>query len=212
MEIVILLSQFITWGVVLVAIIWLVAIFSKFVRSVLPRLFPDYFRRSEEHMIRSVLMAYDPDWVLERLFSEHCQKFSFRKILKILADCAPHDSDVWGDGYASFFWFWILEVRPDYRRPKITRYAYVAGFFDPNLWEPLTILKSWLFQTPEEAAMCALKAMEFHPIYKLYPHQKLYESLMEQVSNGRKQRQAIKYSGRLTHQQLTQAFRRLNQR
>jgi hypothetical protein len=175
-------------GLVLIA--WLIERLSKYVRLILPRLFPDYFRRREEHIRRRVLIAYDPDWVLERLFSEYRQKFSFTAIMKILADCAPHDRDVWGDGYASFFWFWILEVRPIFRHNQLYGYAYVAGFFDPRLLEPLTILKSWLFQTPEEAAMCALKSMEFHPIYKLKPHQELYESLLEQVQKGRRKRQA----------------------
>jgi len=177
------------FGLALIAIAWLIEMLSKYAKSTLPRLFPNFFRRREELLRRRTLMSFDPDWVLERLFSTHHQKISYWDILKVYADCPPYDKEVWGDGPYGFFWFWVVAVRPVYWQNKYFYYAYVVGFFDPTLREPQTILKSWLFRTPEEATMCALKSMEFHSIYKIYPHQKLYDSLKEQVKKGRKIRQ-----------------------
>ena len=66
------------FGLALIAIAWLIEMLSKYAKSTLPRLFPNFFRRREELLRRRTLMSFDPDWVLERLFSTHHQKISYR--------------------------------------------------------------------------------------------------------------------------------------
>lgn len=153
----------------------------KFFGSVLPKLFPEFFRRRK-------LRFYNPDLVLKELLSQHPAKFSYRDIVEVLADCVPFEKEVYGNGYYSFNWHWILKLHPMVRHKDIYRYAYATGWFDPRLWEPTTALDSWLFRTPDEALKCVITAMKgWRGITK--PNQRLHDFLLTQIKDGRKTRE-----------------------
>ena len=153
----------------------------KFFGSVLPKLFPEFFRRRK-------LRFYNPDLVLKELLSQHPAKFSYRDIVEVLADCVPFEKEVYGNGYYSFNWHWILKLHPMVWDKDIYRYAYATGWFDPRLWEPTTALDSWLFRTPDEALKCVITAMKGgRGITK--PNQRLHDFLLTQIKDGRKTRE-----------------------
>jgi hypothetical protein len=133
---------------------------------------------------RSQRVSYNPDWVLRHLLLDHPQFFSRNIINKVLADCAPHDEEVYEPTF-SFTWVWVVELL---RRPDIEedcRYAYVVGWFDPRLWEPVSHLFAWFFPTPEEAAAGALTSLDTEK-GKTKPDQKLYKFLKSQLEKGEK--------------------------
>jgi len=158
--------------------------FTGFVGVVIRKLIPNIIRRHE-------LRSYDPDWVLKKLLSYHPQEFSYREIVKVLADCVPHDAvaqeqgkKLYGNDYFSFSWHWILELG----NRRINSYVYLLGWFDPRLWEPTTTLNAWLFRTPEEAVKCVITEMKVGKgITK--PDNRIHDFLMTQIKNGRKVRE-----------------------
>ena len=153
----------------------------KFFGSILPKLFPDFFRRRK-------LRFYNPDLVLKELLSQHPSKFSYPDIVEVLADCVPFEKEVYSNGHSSFDWHWILKLRPIVWHNTIYSYAYARGWFDPRLWEPTTAFDSWLFRTPDEALRCVITAMKVGKgITK--PNHSLYDFLMTQIMDGRKTRQ-----------------------
>jgi len=163
-------SSLILLAILFVTLVWILE--KKIYIEMIRKWFPDFIRRRE-------LRSFDPDWVLKELLTSHRQEFTYWEISKVLADCVPHDKEVWGSGPFHFYWFWVVELRQYKEKP----FAYVAGFFDPNLWEPLTVLKSWLFRTPEEAAKCALREMKLHNT--ITPYKKLFDFLMLQIKEGK---------------------------
>lgn len=153
----------------------------KFFGSVIPKLFPNFFRRRK-------LRFYNPDRVLKELLSQHPSKFSYPDIVEVLADCVPFEKEVYNNGHSSFDWHWILKLRPMVWHNEIHHYAYARGWFDPRLWEPTTAFDSWIFRTPDEALRCVITAMKVGKgITK--PNQRLYDFLMTQIKDGRKTRE-----------------------
>ena len=153
----------------------------KFFGSVIPKLFPNFFRRRK-------LRFYNPDRVLKELLSQYPAKFSYPDIVEVLADCVPFEKEVYSNGHSSFDWHWVLKLRPMVWDKDIYRYAYARGWFDPRLWEPTTALDSWLFRTPDEALRCVITAMKVgRGITK--SNQRLYDFLMTQIKDGKKTRE-----------------------
>jgi len=131
----------------------------------------------------SQMQSYDPDWVLRYLLQLHDQFFAPREMKRVLAYCVPHEKEVYAqDRFFSFNWFWIVELLPGFSKEIGLRFAFVAGWFDPRLWEPTTHLHVWFFSTPNEALECAITRMEVGKGY-IKPNKRLYEFLSKQLQD-----------------------------
>ena len=129
-------------------------------------------------------MKFNPNRVLRTLLSAHPQKISYWDIHEVRAECIPNEKEVWGDGYHSFFWFWVLSLIAPVREPRSFPYAFVAGFYDPGRYEARTRLRIWLFPTRAEAARCPLKEMKSDRVSKVCPGQPLSDFMMKQLRDG----------------------------
>jgi hypothetical protein len=132
----------------------------------------------------SQMKSYDPDWVLRYLLQLHPQFFAQREIKQVLASCVPHEKEVYDkDRFFSFNWYWIVELTPGHANERALRYAYVAGWFDPRLWEPTTHLQVWFFSSPNEALQCAVTPMKIGGRHTR-PNKRLYEFLSKGLQDS----------------------------
>ena len=180
--------EFIAFFLVLGSILWLLIIKSN----------PDKPTREQRLEVRawnevrrlrkdpSQMKSYDPDWVLRLLLKTHPEYFAQRDIKKVLADCIPHDETrVKQSRVVSYDWYWIVELLPDHSLENEKRFVYIVGWFDPQLWEPVTHLKAWFFLTKEDALSCAIKGLE-NGKWKREPDRRLYDFLGTQIIDGEK--------------------------
>ena len=134
----------------------------------------------------SQMKSFDPDWVLRLLLKTHPEYFAQRDIKQVLADCIPHDeARVKQDRVVSYDWYWIVELLPGLSPDNEKRFVYLVGWFDPQLWEPVTHFKAWFFSSREEALSCAITSLEDGK-WKREPDQKLYDFLKTQLKEGEK--------------------------
>jgi hypothetical protein len=143
-------------------------------------IFPDTTRQLRE------VDSFDHSQILRKLLSTYPQKFRFGDIIEVLARCYPRVKEVWGEDSYSNFWFWILMLETWPWRDQPFKYAFVAGYYDPNQYDPMTKFNAWLFRSLEEAEECPRKEMQSHAVFKLCPGQKLYEYLVAQIEYERK--------------------------
>lgn len=136
----------------------------------------------------SQMKSYDPDWVLRFLLKIHPQYFAQRDIKRVLADCIPHDEIRIKQGQVvSYDWYWIVELIPGHSSENDKWFVYLVGWFDPQLWEPVSHLKAWFFPTQEEALSPAINGLEEEK-WKREPDQRLYDFLKAQINQGEKVR------------------------
>ena len=134
----------------------------------------------------SQMKSIDPDWVLRHLLKIHPEYFAQRDIKQVLADCVPHDEErVKGGRDVSYDWYWVVELLPGHSPENDNRFVYVVGWFDPQLWEPVTHLKAWFFRSREDALSPAITSLE-EGKWKRNPDQKLYDFLKTQIDNEEK--------------------------
>jgi len=111
--------------------------------------------RNEVRRLRkdpSQMKSFDPDWVLRFLLKTHPEYFAQRDIKQVLADCIPHDyARVMQSRVVSYDWYWIVELLPGHSPENENHFAYVVGWFDPQLHEPVTHIKAWFFRSREDA-------------------------------------------------------------
>jgi len=134
----------------------------------------------------SQMKSFDPDWVLRLLLKTHPEYFAQRDIKQVLADCIPHDdARVKQSRVVSYDWYWIVELLLDHYPENEKRFVYLVGWFDPQLWEPVSHLKAWFFASKENALSCAISELEDGK-WKREPDQKLYDFLKTQIKEGEK--------------------------
>jgi hypothetical protein len=173
--------------VFLAVIVWIVNNFFVFRK---PKAKINYDRSwNEVRRLRkdpSQMKSYDPDWVLRILLKTHPEYFAQRDIKQVLADCIPHDvARVKQSRVVSYDWYWIVELLPGHSPENEKRFVYIVGWFDPQLWEPVSHLKAWFFLSKESALSCAITGLEDGK-WKREPDQKLYDFLKTQITKGEK--------------------------
>jgi len=134
----------------------------------------------------SQMKSYDPDWVLRHLLKIHPEYFAQRDIKQVLADCVPHDKVRCKQGrVVSYDWYYIVELLPSHTQENDEQFVFVVGWFDPQLWEPVSHLKAWFFLSKESALSCAITDLEDGK-WKREPDQELYDFLKTQITKGEK--------------------------
>jgi hypothetical protein len=82
-------------------------------------------------------------------------------------------------------WYWIVELIENQSVENDNQFAYVLGWFDPGLREPVTHLRAWFFPSYEEALTCAITSLDLGS-GKTEPNQKLYKFLEEKIVQGKR--------------------------
>ena len=178
--------EFIAFVLILGSILWLINRKSNLTKTTPVNKIPDRARKEAIALSKdpSQRKPYDPDWVLRHLLQVHPQFFSQNNIKIVLADCAPHDKEVYEPVF-SFTWVWIVELLKSPINKEDCRFAYIVGWFDPRLWEPVSHLQAWFFSSKEEALACAITSLEIGK-GKTKPNNKLYDFLKHQIKQGKK--------------------------
>jgi hypothetical protein len=180
--------EFIAFFLVLGSILWLIQRKSHLNKPAREQRMPDP-SWNEARALRkdpSQMKSFDPDWVLRLLLKTHPEYFAQRGIKQVMADCVPHDETQVKHGrVVSYGWYWIVELLPDHSLENEKRFVYLVGWFDPQLWEPVTHLKAWFFLSREDALSCAITGLE-NGKWKREPDQKLHDFLKTQIIRGEK--------------------------